>query len=55
MTVVIITHEVSSIQRIADRIVFLEGGTAVFEGSLTEALKSERSALKDFFSSGKGE
>jgi len=55
MTVVIVTHEVSSIRRIADRIVFLESGTSVFEGSLREALESEQPVLKDFFTSGTGE
>ena len=49
MTVVIVTHEVASVHRIADRIVFLENGQSVFEGSLEEALKSDKPALKDFF------
>ena len=47
--VVIVTHEVASVHRIADRIVFLENGQSVFEGSLEEALKSDKPALKDFF------
>ena len=49
MTVVIVTHEVSSIHRIADRIVFLENGESVFEGSVQQALVSDIPALKDFF------
>jgi phospholipid/cholesterol/gamma-HCH transport system ATP-binding protein len=55
MTVVMITHEVSSILRIADRIVFLDGGKIIFEGSLQQALSSTRPALREFFSRGRGD
>lgn len=50
MTVVIVTHEVSSILRIADRIAFMENGRITFAGTLQEALLSEEPALKGFFS-----
>jgi len=50
ITVVIVTHEVSSIHRIADRVVFLENGRVTFSGTLKEALSSDTPALKDFFS-----
>jgi phospholipid/cholesterol/gamma-HCH transport system ATP-binding protein len=55
MTVVMVTHEVASILRIADRIVFLEEGKIIFEGSLTDALISDNHSIKEFFSKGKGE
>ncbi len=53
MSLVIITHEVSSILRIADRIVFLEEGRVVFYGTLKEALESENEDVYDFFDKGK--
>jgi phospholipid/cholesterol/gamma-HCH transport system ATP-binding protein len=54
VSIVMVTHEVSSIMRIADRIIFLEKGKAIYEGSLEKALSSEIPALKDFFGKGKG-
>ena len=50
MSIVMITHEVSSIMRVADRIVFLENGKVIFEGSPDDAVTSELEALKSFFS-----
>lgn len=50
MSVLIVTHEVSSIMRIADRIVYLENGRVAFEGSLEHALSSEVQCVKQFFS-----
>ncbi len=49
MSVIMVTHEVLSIMRVADRIVFLDKGTVAFEGPIEEALKSENMAVKDFF------
>ena len=49
MTVVMVTHEVHSIRRMADRVVFLEKGHAVFSGTLDEALESPLPSLKEFF------
>ena len=49
ISVVIITHEVSSIKRIADRLLFLEKGKLDFHGTLEEALKSDHDALRLFF------
>jgi phospholipid/cholesterol/gamma-HCH transport system ATP-binding protein len=49
MSVIMVTHEVLSIMRIADRIVFLDKGTVAFEGSIDEALKSTNVAVRDFF------
>ncbi len=50
MSIVMVTHEVSSIMRVANRIIFLDQGKVVFEGSVKEALKSEQEAVKAFFS-----
>lgn len=49
MTLAIVTHEVSSIKRIADRIIYLHNGSVLFSGSMTEALKSDLPELKNFF------
>ncbi len=53
MSVVIITHEVSSILRIADRIIFLDEGRMVFQGTLNEALESKIEQLQTFFEKGR--
>jgi len=55
ITVLMITHEVSSILRIADRIIFLEDGYMIFEGTLSEALNSDILSLKEFFNRGRGD
>ena len=49
MTLVVVTHEVASIKRIADRIVYLHEGQILFEGTLEDALKSNTPELKSFF------
>ena len=51
MTLVVVTHEVSSIKRIADRVIYLDEGSILFDGSLQEALRSDLPALQFFFSS----
>jgi phospholipid/cholesterol/gamma-HCH transport system ATP-binding protein len=53
MTLVIVTHELASIHRIADRIIFLEKGKVGFAGELEVAMQSENAAVKKFFASGK--
>jgi phospholipid/cholesterol/gamma-HCH transport system ATP-binding protein len=50
MTVVMVTHEVSSILRIAERIVYLDKGKVVFEGELKQALQERSESVKQFFS-----
>ena len=50
MSIVLVTHEVSSILRVANRIVFLDGGSVAFEGPLKEALHSDHPAVSAFFS-----
>jgi phospholipid/cholesterol/gamma-HCH transport system ATP-binding protein len=54
MTIVMVTHEVSSILRIADKVLFVEDGIIAFEGSLKNARKSNVLSLKNFFSVGTG-
>jgi phospholipid/cholesterol/gamma-HCH transport system ATP-binding protein len=51
MTVVIVTHEVASIKRIADRITYLHEGKALFCGPLEEALESKIPEVCSFFES----
>ena len=55
MTVVMVTHEVASILRIADSIVFLEEGKIIFRGTLKNALGSDNANVKEFFKKGRGE
>ncbi len=50
MSIIIVTHEVSSILRIANRVVFLDNGVVAFEGPLKEALHSDHPAVEEFFS-----
>jgi phospholipid/cholesterol/gamma-HCH transport system ATP-binding protein len=52
MSIVIITHEVSSILRIADRIVFVDKGRIIFRGELKKALESKNKEVYDFFHAG---
>lgn len=51
MSIVIITHEVSSILRIADRIVFVDEGKLIFTGKIKDALKSQNKKVHAFFNS----
>ncbi|MDZ7340795.1 MAG: ATP-binding cassette domain-containing protein [candidate division KSB1 bacterium] len=49
MTLVIVTHELASIQRIADRIIFLEQGQVLFQGTIQQALAANIPAIQHFF------
>lgn len=51
MTLVVVTHEVGSIRRIADRVTYLHEGAALFTGTLAEALQSDIPHLRSFFNS----
>jgi len=53
MTIVVVTHELVSIHRIADRIVFLDKGKALFVGTLKEALDCDIKEIQEFFSVGR--
>ncbi len=50
MTVIIVSHDVASIGRLADKIVFLDAGSIAFEGAFEEALKADHPVVADFFS-----
>ncbi|MFP4363525.1 MAG: ABC transporter ATP-binding protein [Spirochaetia bacterium] len=52
MTMVIVTHELLSVRRICDRIVFLDKGKIAFTGTLEEAEDSEHPAVRRFFDAG---
>ncbi|HEX9973136.1 MAG TPA: ATP-binding cassette domain-containing protein [bacterium] len=49
MTLVIVTHELKSIHRIADRIIFLDQGKVIFQGKLDAAKQSSIPAIQRFF------
>ncbi len=50
MSIVMVTHEVSSILRIANKIIYLEKGRVAFEGTLKEALQCDVKSVRQFFS-----
>lgn len=49
ITIVVVTHELLSIEKIADSILFLHKGALLFDGPLAEALKSESGPIYNFF------
>jgi len=49
ITIVVVTHELASIQTIADRVLFLQNGKALFDGALTAALEVSEGPVYDFF------
>jgi len=49
MTIVVVTHELESIKRIAHRITYLHGGKALFTGTLEEAFDSNIPQIQEFF------
>lgn len=53
MTIVIVTHELASIHRIADKIIFLDGGKMLFYGSLEDAKKAGIPQIDTFFKVGR--
>jgi len=53
MTIVVVTHELASIHRIADRIIFLDSGSVLYQGSLQAAKQAHIPAIDTFFASGK--
>ncbi len=52
MTIVVVTHELASIHRIADRLIFLDNKKVIFQGSLSEAKASDIKYIQDFFKVG---
>jgi phospholipid/cholesterol/gamma-HCH transport system ATP-binding protein len=53
MSIVMVTHEVASIMRVANRIVFLDRGKVVFEGIPEDALRSSDPVVQAFFAAQK--
>lgn len=53
ISLVIVTHELASIYRIADRIIFLDKGHLVFHGTLDEVKKCTHPVVMEFFEVGK--
>ncbi|MCK9557726.1 MAG: ATP-binding cassette domain-containing protein [Candidatus Cloacimonetes bacterium] len=53
MTIVIVTHELASIHRIADKIIFLDAGKMLFSGRLEEAKRSGIPQIDHFFEVGR--
>lgn len=49
ITIVVITHELLSIEKIADNIIFLEKGHKLYEGKLEDARKITDGPVSDFF------
>ncbi len=55
ITLVVVTHELASIERIADNIVFLHGGAVLFDGPYAEARRIESGPVRDFFDRREGD
>ena len=49
VTVVVITHELESIKKVADRILMLDRGDVIFMGPLDDALASDEPRVRQFF------
>lgn len=49
MTLIVVTHELTSIKRIADRILFLEKGKSLFLGTIGQAMESDLEPVRKFF------
>jgi len=49
MTIVVVTHEVTSIRHIADRVLFLDNGKVLFGGTLDDVENSKIPQITNFF------
>jgi phospholipid/cholesterol/gamma-HCH transport system ATP-binding protein len=49
ITIVVVTHELFSIEKIADRIIFLYRGKLLFQGALAQARTISSGPIADFF------
>ncbi len=49
LTVVVITHEIPSILKIADSIIYLQYGNVLYDGALQKAVAMKEGAIADFF------
>jgi phospholipid/cholesterol/gamma-HCH transport system ATP-binding protein len=48
-TMIVVTHELSSIHTVADRILMLDRGRVIFSGTVTEAEESSHPRVRQFF------
>ncbi len=55
MSIVIVTHELASIYRVADRVIFLDEGALIYEGTLDGARQAGIPTIDRFFEAGKYE
>lgn len=55
MTIVMVTHELASIHRVADRVLFMDKGRLLFQGTLAEAKEANIAEIETFFEVGKYE
>ncbi|MFA6471166.1 MAG: ATP-binding cassette domain-containing protein [Candidatus Latescibacterota bacterium] len=49
MTIVVVSHEIESVKRIADRITYIEKGKVLYTGALKDALDQKIPAIQNFF------
>lgn len=49
MTMVVVTHDIESIKKIADRVAMLDAGKIITEGPLEDVLKNPDRRVQDFF------
>ncbi|OGS37650.1 MAG: ABC transporter ATP-binding protein [Elusimicrobia bacterium RIFOXYB2_FULL_49_7] len=49
ITIIVVTHELLSIQRIADSILFLHKGSVLYSGTLEKAREAQTGPIHDFF------
>ncbi|KMQ51851.1 ABC transporter, ATP-binding protein [Chitinispirillum alkaliphilum] len=49
ITIIVVTHELFSIEMIADKILFLNKGNVLFDGDFSEARKQKTGPVADFF------
>lgn len=49
ITVVVVTHDLDSVRKIADRVVMLHGGRVLAEGTLAEVEASPHPIVRDYF------
>jgi phospholipid/cholesterol/gamma-HCH transport system ATP-binding protein len=52
VTSVVVTHDISLVVRVAERVVFLSEGEFVFSGSVTAARRDGPQAVREFFAAG---
>ena len=46
---VIVTHEIKFAEEVADRIIFMDGGKIIEEGTPEEVFSSDNDRMKEFF------